>query len=344
MTRQTQPIWRQPAPLVVALALAGAAFLPGPAGVWGQDKEPAGKFTEELVYARSEDGITNGGVIFAPPKGSAKPTAVIWVHGWGVNFYYPTYVKIGRALAERGYPCISVNTRMHDIGTIAGWQGEKRLRGGGYWGVTSEQRRDLAAWIDFAKDRGFQKVVLAGHSAGSTAVRDYQAEKQDPRVVGLVQASGAVQPVNKSFDPELLAQATKLVADGRGEDLLRFPNRPSPSFVSAATYLDLAKMHPKWKDFFGFQTPEPPVTRVRCPILVWFGTKEPDIGTAADLEALKTHVKRLSGGPSRVDTAVIPNADHMYNGEEARVAQTLAEWADTLAAPGSGKGGNSDKR
>jgi pimeloyl-ACP methyl ester carboxylesterase len=329
---------------MAALALAGAAFLPGPAGVWGQGKEPAGRVTEELVHARSEDGITNGGAFFAPPKGPAKPTAVIWVHGWGVNFYYPTYVNIGRALAERGYPCLSVNTRMHDIGTIAGWRGETRIRGGGYWGVPSEQSRDLAAWIDFAKDRGFKTVILAGHSAGSSAVNAYQAAKQDERVVGLVLASGRVQPAAKPPDPDLLAQATRLVADGRGDDLLRFPNRPHPSFVSAATFLDLAKMGPVLNDFFGVRGADPPVTRVRCPILAWYGTKEPDIGGEADLELLKACVKRLPGGPRRADTAMIPNADHMYNGEEARVAQTLAEWADTLAAPGSGKGGGPDKR
>ncbi len=36
-------------------------------------------------------------------------------------------------------------------------------------------------------------------------------------------------------------------------------------------------------------------------------------------------------GPSRVNTAMIANADHMYTGEEARVAETIAKWADTIA-------------
>jgi pimeloyl-ACP methyl ester carboxylesterase len=312
--------------------------------VQGDGTEPAGGPTEELVHVRAEDGITNGGAIFTPPKGSAKPIAVIWVHGNGVNFYYPTYVKIGRALAERGYTCITANTRMHDLGTIAGWRGEKRIRGGGYWGVFSEQVRDLAAWIGFAENRGFQEVVLAGHSAGSTAVRAFQAEKQDRRVVGLVQASGAVKVGGKPRDPELLAQATRLVADGRGEDLLRFPNRSVPSFISAATYLDLAKGEPEMRDFFGVELANPPVTRIRCPILAFFGTKEPDIGTAADLELLRTTVKRLPSGPGRVDTVMIQNADHMYKGEEAQVAQTIAKWADTLVRPEADQGVAGDTR
>ena len=105
----------------------------------GALKVKPGKFPEELVYVRSKDDITNGGAIFTPPADSAKPIAVIWIHGWGVNFYYPTYVMIGRALAERGYTSISANTRMHDLGTVAGYRDGKRIRGGGYWGVASEE-------------------------------------------------------------------------------------------------------------------------------------------------------------------------------------------------------------
>src|SRR5439155_1311276 len=153
------------------------------------------------------DDIVNGGVIFTPPRESARPIAVIWIHGWGVNFYQPTYVNIGRALAERGYTCIAANTRMHDLANSLGERDGKRIRGGGYWGVASDEVRDLAAWIDFAEGRGFKKVVLVGHSAGWAAVRSYQAQKQDPRVVGLVLASGAVRAETRSTDPGQLAEA-----------------------------------------------------------------------------------------------------------------------------------------
>jgi hypothetical protein len=72
--------------------------------------------------------------------------------GWGANFYTPSYVGIGRALAQRGFATISVNTRMHDIGNVEKYTLlEKRVRGGGYWGVTSEDGRDIAAWIDYAE-------------------------------------------------------------------------------------------------------------------------------------------------------------------------------------------------
>jgi pimeloyl-ACP methyl ester carboxylesterase len=303
----------------------------------------AGKFPEQLVYVRSSDDIISGGAMFAPPVDSAKPIAIIWIHGWGVNFYSPTYVMIGRALAERGYTCISANTRMHDLGNVAGYRRGKRIRGGGYWGVASEEVRDLAAWIDFSEDRGFKKAVLVGHSAGWAAVRRYQAEEQDGRVVGVVLASGAVRAETRPTDPEQLAQATRLMAEGRGDDLVRDPKRSFPSFVSAATFLDIANAPPEFKDFFGVQTSSPAVTRIHCPLLAFFGTRG-DVGSQADLELLKSSIQRQSSGPSRMDTVMIENADHMYTGEEAQVAQVIAKWADSLVPMGPGKDNVLDRR
>jgi pimeloyl-ACP methyl ester carboxylesterase len=336
--------------VVIAIALALLAFgifL----GKWLFRRDSVGKYPEELVFARASDDILNGGAFFIPPKETTKHIAVIWVHGWGVNFYSPTYVRIGRALADLEYPCVTVNTRMHDIGTVAGYRNGKRLRGGGYWGVPSEAARDIASWIDFAGERGFHQVILVGHSFGWSIVRAYQAEKQDRRVVGVVLASGGVRGYTPPADPNQRAEATRqhteatrLVADGRGDDLLRLPNRPFPSFVSAATFLDDANTPAEYGDFFGEKTPNPGVTRIRCPLLAFFGTRESEIGTEADLELIKTCTQRLPSGPRSVDTAMIRGADHMYSGQEEQVAQTIARWADTLVPAKAGKGDAQDKR
>ena len=70
------------------------------------------------------------------------------------------------------------------------------------------------------------------------------------------------------------------------------------------------------------------MTRVHCPLLAWFGTN--DVGTQADLDLLKATLKQLPSGPSRVETTIIKDADHMYQGREAQVAQTIAKWVLTL--------------
>jgi pimeloyl-ACP methyl ester carboxylesterase len=316
--------------MVLGLAvLAGIDFLIRLRFVARPENQSPGKFPEELVFVRSKDDVVSGGVIFTAPKETAKPMAVVWIHGWGANFYLPSYVGTGRALAERGFTTISANTRMHDIGNVEKYSWGKRVRGGGYWGVTSEDARDIAAWVDFTQKLGFNRVILVGHSAGWASVGRYQAETGDGRVAGLVLASGMIGPAQQN-NPELIARAKKLVEDGAGEDLLRLPNRSFPAFISAATYQDMENTPREYKDFFGIKnTQTAAVTRVKCPLLAFFGDHD-DIAGQSELNLLKASLQRLNSGPSRVDTAIIQNADHEYVGQEAQVAQTIASWGIKL--------------
>jgi pimeloyl-ACP methyl ester carboxylesterase len=320
----------------ILLAVCGLAVLAG--GDWlirlrsapGPENQRRGSFPEQLVFVRSKDDVVSGGALFTAPKETARPIAIVWIHGWGANFYLPSYVGIGRALAERGITTISANTRMHDIGNVAKYTGGNRVRAGGYWGITSEDARDIAAWVDFAQNRGFERVILVGHSAGWASVGRYEADTRDPRVAGLVLASPMVGVAGQDDDPELTAQARKLVESGAGEDLLRIPKRSFPAFISAATHLDMVNTPGEYKDFFGIQISDPGVARVLCPLLAFFGTKD-DVGTETELNLLKSSIKRLSSGPSRVDTAMIERGNHEYVGEEAQVAQVIALWADGVS-------------
>lgn len=284
---------------------------------------------EELVYVKTDDDVTNAGAVVSPVHRSARSVAVVWVHGSTANFYEPSYVTIARELAARGLTTFLGNTRMHDLGNVETYRGGQRIRGGAYWGIPTDQVHDVAAWIDLAEKRGFRKVILVGHSAGAPTVQIYQARKQDPRVAGLVIASGRFQPVTSTPDSAMLAQARQFLAEGRGEALVFYPNRGTLSLTSAGTFMDLTDNWPR--DFWGVRTPNAPVERIRCPVLAWFGTNETDVGGAADLELFKAALARLPSGtgPSRWDVTMIQSADHMYNGQEAQVAQKLDQWVTT---------------
>lgn len=302
----------------------------GGAGAWLWRHRPpvltitAGQLPEQLVYVRSTDDVVNAGVLFTSPQGT-RAVAVIWVHGWGVNFYSPTYANIGRDLAVAGLTTISVNTRMHDLGTTATYRSGKRVRGGGYWGIQSEQDLDLAAWTDFAERLGYPRVVLVGHSAGWAAVGGYRVRSQDPKVAGVVLASGPVLPLRLPDQPRELAEARRLVQAGTGDDLVRLPNRNFPSFISAGTLVDQADTPPQLLDFFGVERRDGAVTKLGCPLLAFFGTRG-DVGGQADLDIVKATPARLSISNLRVDTALIDGADHMYTGEEDQVARVVDAW------------------
>ena len=285
-------------------------------------------YHEQVVHAVAEDGISNVGVLIQPVGRSPKSMAVIWLHGWGVNFYFPSYLTVGREMAKRGYSFLSVNSRMHDVGSIAGWRDGRRILGGGYFGRASDQTLDLAAWVELAT-RDHEAVILVGHSAGGTAARQYQFQRQDERVRGIVLASTGLHPPPRLPD-EVLRVASEMVSSGRGQDLL--PRDVFRGNVSAATVVDLDQMPNELRDFFGFETPSPAMVGIRCPILVWFGTEESGVGSAEDLVRLEEHVAELPGSPPPLETVILTGADHMYSGEESEVAATLDDWIAQLQA------------
>lgn len=318
-----RPSLRPEIAAIALLAVACAAH--NRPEVWGEARSP-----EQIIYAHSSDDVFDAGVLFAPPRDSAKRLAIVWIHGWGVNFYQPSYVTIGRALAQHGYTVIAGNTRMHDLGNVETYRGDKRIRGGGYWGVGTEESRDLAAWIDVAEQRGFTKVVLVGHSAGWAAVRGYVTDRQDPRLAGIVLASGEVRPDTRAPDLEQLRAAQALMVKGEPDALIQDPKRSFPSYISAATFLDIwSSEKPRSVDFFGVKTPNAPISRVRCPLLAFFGTRD-DVGDQKDLDLLTSALAREPGAPS-LTTALIRGADHMYTGQEQQVADLIAKWAAGLA-------------
>src|SRR4051812_26703312 len=86
--------------LMAAILLGVGAFLFGMRMAPHPENQKLGKFPEQVVFVRSTDDVVSGGVVFTSPKQSSKPLVIIWVHGWGANFYVPSYVGIGRALAD----------------------------------------------------------------------------------------------------------------------------------------------------------------------------------------------------------------------------------------------------
>ena len=280
---------------------------------------------EELVSVVTEDGLVMSGLLVTPEGPRVHPVAIIWIHGAGENFYFPSYPNIARATALQGHAFITANTRMHDIGCVVSYRPNfPNRRGGSYWGFASKQPIDIAAWVEFASLRGYRRVVIVGHSAGGPAVRRYQVERNDPRVIGIVMASVGLGPAPPRADPSVLKLASQMVADGRGQELLSNPR------ISAATYVDYSQTPVDIWDFYGTETStsNPAIGRLRCPLLVWFGST--DVGNAGDLERLKALLAR-HGGPSRVDTQVIEGADHNYTGRESEIARILTAWTKRLS-------------
>jgi pimeloyl-ACP methyl ester carboxylesterase len=280
-------------------------------------------YTEEIVYTDTADGLVLEGVAIRPAtEATARPLAVIWVHGLTGKFYAPTEILISRSLAAEGYTVVSGNNRGHDFGArIRRTDGESILAGGG-WERFDESPHDVDAWIAFAASLGFERVVVIGHSLGALKAAHYQALRQDPRVAGLVAASAALPAARPN--PEMVKLAERMEAEGKGQDLLPWgSSRAGAGTHSAATFLNRVRTG---MDQHGLDATDPAIGMIRCPVLALFGTVQ-DTGTEDDLAMIRRHAKTAE----RVDTAMIEGADHVYTGRESAVARVIADWLGTIA-------------
>ena len=282
-------------------------------------------WTEEIVWTKTDDAVTRDGVVMRP-VGPPTGTAVVWMHGYTGNFSEPHQTRIGRYLSQRGHVFVSGNNRGHDFGVrLVGEPGGEYRIGGGWWELVSESWLDIKAWLDFASSTlSPRRLLLAGHSYGAVKVTRYQGDCQDARVDVLISASGPVRPPGERLElGEPLAQARRMVAEGRGLDLLPFNSASRPETFSAQTVVN----RKEWLvDTYGMQSGDSPLSRVRCPFLAILGTKEPQIGSPEDLQALKRNARSAS----RADTALIDGANHWYQGCEEAVAEAIFTWLGTL--------------
>jgi pimeloyl-ACP methyl ester carboxylesterase len=278
--------------------------------------------SERLVFTQSEDGFILEGAVFEAAPADKRPLAVVWTHGLTSKFYQPTTVDIGRELAARGYGFLATNNRGHDFGTMLYSREGKVVLAGSGWEAFDECPRDIAAWIGFALALGYKGVALAGHSLGSLKVAYYLGQRRDPRVAGLIAAS--VPAKAHQHNPELVGLAEKMVSEGRGQELLPAgASRAGAGTLSAATLVNRVRTG---LDVYGFDTPGAAITRVACPILAMYGSKEPMVGGPAELEKIRANA---TASP-RVETFMIEGADHSYYGHTDEVASAIAAWLPTL--------------
>jgi pimeloyl-ACP methyl ester carboxylesterase len=279
---------------------------------------------EEVVWTATADGLRHHGLVIRPAEPDPALPAVVWVHGATLSFSDPLPVLVGRRLAMGGHTFVTGNNRGHHALVPLGFRDDGRMIAGGTWAERfSESGLDIAAWIDAAAALGASRLVLVGHSYGAAKAVCYQAEHADPRVAAVAAVSAPTRFNRALGGPEVAELAERMVAEGRGDQLLPYGSlgpRNSNSRTAAA-YLDILHL----PDVFGRESDDPPVSRLRCPLLAVYGSDEPHIGTDEDLDVIRHSARSASS----VETRTVAG-DHVYAGHEASLAEVLAAWIACL--------------
>ena len=281
----------------------------------------------ELVRIETKDKLELQGILYEPETKTDK--ILIHVHAWVGNFYENLFLDhIAKEAVSKGFAFLSYNNR--GAGFVTDFiKKEKNKRGyfrsGGSTAKFEDSVLDISAGIDFVSKRGYNHVVLEGHSLGCQKSVFYQYKTQDKRVKGLV----LLAPVDdiayvkgllgNKYDVQLKL-ALKMVQDGQGEkpvpaDMAFYP------LMNARKYLDITDpmtIHGRIMDYSGALTE---LMQIKVPVLAVFGSK--DDYDKKPKKTLKFLEDKLSW-----DTILIENADHWFFGKEKEIGRAITSWLE----------------
>jgi pimeloyl-ACP methyl ester carboxylesterase len=281
-----------------------------------------------LVETTTDDGLKLHG-FWVEPK---QPASHVWilVHGVNGNFYGSTFLtSLAECCLAAGQAAVLINTRGHDLASFG--SGDAPVRIGSMFETMESAPLDLAAWIQWATQQGFQQVGLMSHSLG--AVKSLFALAHGlqgiERLVAIspprLNTELLVADPNKSkVFREHLEQARSLCESGHDHQIMRV-RFPLPNWVSAATFLDKYGSGDK----YDYQTLWP---RISIPCLWLFGSLEVRQGSSNFLNADQCLTEQWGLAESslqhhhRLD--VIDHADHSYRNARPALHQSILRWIE----------------
>jgi len=280
--------------------------------------------TVELVRAETADGLFLEGALQHPQRAGKLPVdAFLLIHGTGSNFFAPGVLEtFSRQAAADGTAVLRVNTRGHDgICSIPSRNGT--TRGGATFEKISESPLDVTTWVNWLESRGFNRVVLVGHSMGGVKAIYSQAHARHTAVCGIIGISPprfaherlADQARGAKFREEF-ARATELVARGEGEKLIPV-TQPLPFVATAAGYVE--KYGPENRyDYV------PLLARLLCPALILIGSES--IRTSAAFDGLPEAIASAVVGQTHIVCEIVDGANINYTGCDAVPFVRAAAW------------------
>lgn len=265
----------------------------------------------ELVSIATDTYPLDG--LFHTPTNRPANAAVMFFHGNCHNFYTGPSRFMTERLVSDGFACLAFNRRGHDMVTSL----DGRNIGGGSFQMAHEaiaDNRYAAGWLE---GRGFVNPILVGHSNGGVLAAQHCADHAETPALVLLSAHRGGPGITTTISerglfgkdqlPALIAKAKKMIAEGRGKELLLLPGWWW--VISAESLVDYSSNMP---------TTLGNARKIAAPVLFICGDQEPPEVYPAEAFA--------STCAGRCDVSIVPDCDHFYTGHEQEVTESVARW------------------
>ncbi len=253
----------------------------------------------------SQNGIKlNAELIMAEDK-KLSDGVVLILHGTLAHNQMEIIKTMQSLLAERGRNSLAINLGL-GLNDRAGMYDCKVP----ITSLHTDALDEVGLWLNWLKSQGAKEITLMGHSRGGNQVAWFAAERPDPAVTKLVllaPATWSKEGAKKTyarrfgFDADaMLAKAEKLVAEGKGDQMLEKTGVVYCRDVQSTAAAFVSYHKPDQR----FDTPSL-LPKISIPTLVIAGEKD-DV-----VEGLIEAVKPMVDG-KKVSLTVIDGADHYF--------------------------------
>jgi len=223
----------------------------------------------DLFRVETEDKVALNGLLWEPEK--ASDSLVVMVPGGTTGaalFPAHDYSPLANSLTDNGYAFLLCNMRASYNNPYAEY---------------SDAVKDIAAFVAYAKSKGYARIAILGISLGGPRMAQYVAERNDPAVKAVGFMASIPSPylefqvrsseADKRRLQDTLKHARELVAQGKGQEPVGFENW----FPAGVSIMGTAKA---LISFFG--APSDPGTpssikyggKIKVPALVIHGDKD----------------------------------------------------------------------
>ncbi len=181
----------------------------------------------DLIWAEAEDKVALQGLLWEPQK-TGKSLVLMVPGGTTGAALFPAhdYGPLAQLLTENGYAFLVGNMRASYNNAYSEY---------------SDSVKDVAAFVAYAKSKGYARIAVLGISLGGARMAQYVAERKDPAIKAVGFMASIPSPylefqirsseADKRRLEDTLRHARELVAQGKGQQPVGFDNW-FPGFVS----------------------------------------------------------------------------------------------------------------
>jgi len=282
---------------------------------------------QELIRINSLDGIEQVGILYTPMVETKK--IVIHVHGLNGNFYENRFLDdLAKAYTRQHIAFLTFNNRGVNFITEL-LKGREYEIIGGCLESFKDSILDIEGVINWVKDKGYQEIILEGHSYGCNKVLYYYHMKHDKDIKNIVLLAPCDIPaeVKKNLNNEEYSKAfndsSKLIKEEKSKELIDFKIMANGKISAGTYYYDFL---PNGENDFiryreGINSESKVLKDISIPVLVIFGDKD-DCVLTEDIETIKGY---LSKNISRCKIEIIKDADHSYSGKEKELGKVIID-------------------